>query len=124
MERVVMISLLSGLALFILGLFLITQNTIVSTGYFFGGIFGSFNPSFGLLLLPIILGIILLFTLKRKIWGWILIAGGLITILAGVLMSLRITFKPTTLYITILMFACLAAGIGLIIRGFIQTNKK
>lgn len=119
-----MISLLSGLALFILGLFLITQNTIVSTGYFFGGIFGSFNPSFGLLLLPIILGIILLFTLKRKIWGWILIAGGLITILAGVLMSLRITFKPTTLYITILMFACLAAGIGLIIRGFIQTNKK
>jgi len=119
-----MISLLSGLALFILGMFLISQNTIVSTGYFFGGVFGGFNPPFGLLLLPVIIGVILLFTMKRKIWGWILIATGLVTILAGVLMSLRIVFRPTTLYITILMFACLAAGIGLIIRGLIQVYKK
>lgn len=117
-------SFFSGLAFFILGLFLISQNTIVRTGFHFGGLFGGYNPPFGLLLLPVIVGIILLFAMKRQIWGWILIAIGLVTIFTGLLMGLEIYFKPTTLYIAILMFACVAAGIGLIIRGVIQTHKK
>jgi len=117
-------SFFSGLAFFILGLFLITQNTIVKTGFGFRGLFGSFNPPFGLLLLPVIIGIILLFAMKRQIWGWIMIAIGFVTIFTGLLMGLEIYFKPTTLYITILMFACVAVGIGLMIAGVIQTKKK
>jgi len=117
-------SFLSGLALFILGLFLITQNTIVRTGFSLGWFFGGYNPPFGLLLLPVIIGVILLFAMKRQTLGWILIGIGLITILAGLLMGLQIYFKPTTLYITILMFACLAAGIGLMIRGIVREKRK
>ena len=57
--------------------------------FWFQGLFGSFNPPFGLLLLPVIIGIILLFAMKRQIWGWILIAIGFVTIFTGLLMGLR-----------------------------------
>lgn len=119
-----MISFLSGLALFILGLFLITQNTVVRTGFSLGWMFGGYNPPFGLLLLPVIIGAILLFALKKQVWGWILIAAGMITILAGLLMGLQIYFRPITLYNAILMFACLGSGIGLMIRGMVQNRRK
>lgn len=120
----VMKSFVSGLAFFILGLFLITQNTVVRTGFNLSGLTGGYNPPFGLLLLPVIIGIILLFAMEKQIWGWILIIFGLCTILLGLLMGLDIYFKPTTLYVTILMFGSVAVGIGLMIRGVIQSNKK
>jgi hypothetical protein len=119
-----MLSFLSGLALFILGLTLISNNTVVRTGFSLGWIFGGYSPPFGLMLIPVIVGVILLFALKRQIWGWIFIGAGLIAILAGLLMGLRIYFRPTTLYSAIIMFACLAAGIGLMIRGMVQWKKR
>jgi len=47
----------------------------------------------------------------------ILSAGGLLTILAAVLMSLSIQWAPTSLFNTLLMFGMLAGGFGLIARS-------
>lgn len=115
---------LSGLVFFVLGIFLITQNTIVRTGFNLSRITGGYNPPFGLLLLPVIIGIIMLFAMDKQIWGWILIIFGICTILLSLLMGLEIYFKPTSLYTVILMFAIAAVGAGLMIRGVIQSNKK
>lgn len=117
-------SFLSGLALFVLGVYLITQNTIVRTGFNLGGITGGYNPPFGMLLIPVLIGIIMLFIMDSQLWGWLLIIFGLGTILLGLLLGLEIYFKPTTLYFTILMFGSAAIGIGLMARGVIQSNKK
>lgn len=117
-------SFLGGLAFFVLGVFLITQNTIVRTGFNLSRFTGGYNPPFGLMLLPVIIGVILLFAMEKQIWGWILIVFGICTILLGLLMGLEIYFRPTTLYIVILMFGCVAVGAGLMFRGVIQSNKK
>jgi hypothetical protein len=123
-DVVIMKSFLSGLAFFLLGLFLITQNTIVRAGFNLRGLTGGYDPPFGLLLLPVLIGIILLFAMEKQIWGWILIIFGLCTILLGLLMGLEVSFRPTTLYTAILMFGSAAIGIGLMIRGVIQSNVK
>jgi hypothetical protein len=115
---------LSGLAFFVLGVYLITQNTIVRTGFNLSRITGGYNPPFGLLLLPVIIGVILLFAMEKQIWGWILIIFGICTILLSLLMGLDIQFNPTSLYITILMFSTTAVGAGLMIRGVMQSNRK
>ena len=117
-------SFFSGLVFFGLGVFLIMQNTIVRTGFNLGGLTGGYNPPFGVLLLPVIIGIILLFAMDNQVLGWILIVVGICTILLSLLMGLDISFKQTTLYIVILMFGCVAAGAGLMIRGVMQSNKK
>lgn len=44
--------------------------------------------------------------------GWLLLAAGLVIILAGILVNLRIYFQPTSLFNTLLMLGLLAGGIG------------
>lgn len=117
-------SFFAGLGFFVLGVFLVTQNTIVTTGFNLRGLTGGYNPPFGVLILPVIIGIILLFAMDNQVLGWILIVVGICTILLSLLMGFDINFKQTTLYIVILMFGCIAAGAGLMIRGITQSNKK
>lgn len=73
--------------------------------------------SFGLSLLPFVIGTGLLFFDGRSKLGWLLLIAGLVIILAGVLMNLRIYFRPTSLYNTLVMLALLAGGVGLIARS-------
>jgi hypothetical protein len=73
--------------------------------------------SFGLSLIPFIVGTGLLFFNGRSVPGWLLLIAGLVIIAAGVLMNLRIYFMPTSLFNTLMMLALLAGGIGLIARS-------
>jgi len=73
--------------------------------------------SFGLSLLPFIFGVGLLFFDGASKVGWLLLIAGLVIILAGVLVNLRIYFQPTSLYNTLVMLGLLAGGIGLIARS-------
>ncbi len=107
-----------GLALAVLGGYLVLNQVQVSSSFNFFGLWGWNRPAgFGLTMLPLLIGIgVLFFDGKSKI-GWILSAGGLLTILAAVLMSLSIQWAPTSLFNTLLMFGMLAGGFGLIARS-------
>jgi hypothetical protein len=79
--------------------------------------------SFGLSLLPFVVGVGLLFFNGRSLPGWLLLFAGLAIILAGVLMNLRIYFQPTSLFNTLVMLALLAGGIGLIARALRSAER-
>jgi predicted membrane channel-forming protein YqfA (hemolysin III family) len=79
--------------------------------------------SFGLSLVPFILGVGLLFFDGRSVIGWLLLIAGLAIVLAGVLMNLRIYFQPTSLFNTLMMLALLAGGIGMIARSLRSAEK-
>jgi vacuolar-type H+-ATPase subunit I/STV1 len=49
--------------------------------------------------------------------GWLLLLAGVVIILVGILMNLRIYFEPTSLFNTLLMLVLLFGGIGLIARS-------
>ena len=86
-------------------------------GTFFG-LWGWSRPAgFGLTMLPLLIGVGVLFFDGKSKLGWFLTAGGMLTILAAVLMSLSIRWEPTSLFNTLLMFGLLAAGVGLIARS-------
>ena len=102
-----------GLLLAGIGIYLIFNQVQVTTSW--GHLWG-FN-SFGLSLVPLLIGIGMLFYNGRSVVGWILTVLGLGIILAGILMNMDIYFKPTSLYNTLFMLAMLAAGIGLIARS-------
>ena len=73
-----------------------------------------FRSPFGLLILPLIVGIIILIATDKNMLGWIFVLGGLAIILLGILMSIDFRFKTTTAYVLIIMFGAIAAGIGMI----------
>lgn len=105
-----------GLALAIAGGYLLMQQVDVHGGYWqWGG--GGRNRSFGLTLIPLLLGIVILFANGSSIIGKILTFGGALIIVVGVIANMDIHFRTTSLFNTLLMLALLASGIGLIIRS-------
>jgi hypothetical protein len=74
--------------------------------------------SFGLSLVPFVIGIGFLFYNGKSIVGWLLTIGGLTIIFIGILMSLHIYFQPTSLFNTLVMLVLLFGGLGLVLRSF------
>ncbi len=102
-----------GLGMAVAGAYLLTNQVAVSSGYWnFWG-----DHTFGLSLVPLILGIGLLFFNGRSILGWFLLFAGLIIVFAGILMNLQIYFRQTSLFNTLMMLVLLVGGIGLVARS-------
>ncbi|MEN3331827.1 MAG: hypothetical protein V7641_1192 [Blastocatellia bacterium] len=104
---------LFGLALAIAGGYLIMNQVQVTSGYW-----QWWGPNtFGLTLLPLVIGIGLLFFNGKSIAGWLLAGGGAVIIFVGILSNLQIYFQQTSLFNTILMLTLFAAGLGLMARA-------
>src|SRR3954467_6965064 len=107
-----------GLLLTVVGGYLILNQGQVSSSLSFFGPWRWRRPAgFGLTMLPLRIGIGVLFFDGKSKLGWILSVGGFLTILAAVLMSLSIHWAPTSLFNTLLMFGLLAGGLGLVARS-------
>ncbi len=104
---------LGGLVMACAGGYLLTQQVVVTSSFW--SLFGM--SSFGLTLVPMIIGIGILFFDGRSVVGWILTVAGAVFIVAGVIANLHIYFRPTSLFNTMLMLVLLAGGIGLIARS-------
>lgn len=102
-----------GLACAVAGGWLLMNQVMVTGGI--GSLWG-YN-SFGLSLLPFLVGTGLLFFNGRSWIGWLLLITGVTIIIAAVLVNLRIYFQPTSLFNTLVMLGLLAAGIGLLARS-------
>jgi hypothetical protein len=111
-----------GLAMAAAGAWALTNQVTVSDGFFAAGlvvpVIGYQVHSFGLSLIPFIVGIAFLFFDAKSLVGWILSVSGFAIIIAGILMTLHIQFRPTTLFNTLVMLVLLFGGVGLILRSF------
>ena len=105
-----------GLAMSISGAYMLINRVVVSSGFWN---WGGYN-SFGLSLVPFIIGIALVFFNGRSVIGWMLIFISVIFIGSGILMNLQIYFQPTSLFNTIIMLILFAGGIGLIGRAVVS----
>lgn len=111
---------LLGFALAVAGGWMLL-NQVTVTGQFFT--LWGYN-SFGISLIPFILGVGLLFFDGRSWIGWLLLAAGLVIVLAGVLVNMQIFFRPTSLFNTLVMLTLLFGGIGLIARALKAHGPK
>lgn len=102
-----------GFVMAIAGGWLLTNQVTVHSGYW--RLWG-YN-AFGLTLLPLLVGIALLFFNGRSLPGRLLTTAGLVVIFVGILTHLEIYFQPTSLFNTLLMLGLLTGGIGLIARS-------
>jgi len=102
-----------GLIMAVGGAYLLTQQVMVSSGFW-----GWFGPhTFGLSLLPLTVGIGVLFFDGKSVAGWLLTLGGAAIVFLGILMNLRVYFEPTSLFNTLVMLLLLAGGLGLVARS-------
>jgi len=110
----------AGLLMAGVGAYLLLNQVQVTTSWWhFWG-----TNTFGLSLLPMLIGIGILFFNGKSAAGWILALLGFAIIIAGILMNMDIYFRQTSLYNTLIMLVLLAGGLGLIVRSLRPQKGK
>jgi hypothetical protein len=102
-----------GFAMACVGGYLLTNQVTIAGSYwsFYG------QNTFGITLIPLLIGIAILFWNGRSTIGWLLTAGGALFLLAGVVANMHLYFQPTSLFNTLIMLVLLVGGLGLIARA-------
>ena len=112
-----------GLALLASGLFFLLSKTFVSSGFYAWRI-GTFNVSSGLVIVPLLIGIIWMFYNPKSFLAKLISILGAIFIIASIIMGININFSRTTLFDFIIMIALMGSGAGLLLRTFFYKNKE
>jgi hypothetical protein len=86
-------------------------------GSFAGGVIPWGTPGMGLLMIPLAIGVCLMFAGAYRRWANLLVWGSLAALFVGVLNSIRMTFMPATLWQLGVNVVMLAAGAGLMFRS-------
>ena len=74
-------------------------------------------PSMGILFLPLLIGLILLFYNAKLRAGWVLFYVGIAILVVEILSSIRFYTNMKTSHL-LLMFVAFAAGVGLMLRSY------
>ena len=106
-------SFLLGLVLSGVGALLILQHAQLTSGYWtwWGG------NTFGITLVPLLVGIAVLFFDGRNILGWLLTLAGLLVVVTGILVHLQLVFPRTSIFNVVIMFGAFVGGLGLMARS-------
>jgi hypothetical protein len=114
---------LLGLAMSIVGGYLLLQSVQVSGGYWNWGFAGSYGRTFGVTLIPLLFGIGILFYDGHSFAGRVLTGGGALTILAGIILNLDVHLNQTSLYNVLIMLVLLVGGVGVMMRSVLPMGK-
>jgi len=130
------IQFIAGGALFGSGGFLLANQVMASSAFAYrGGGWGRYGggvmfpigtPGMGLLMIPLGIGVCLLFAGTFKRWANHMIWASLAALVVGVLISIRLTFMPTTFWALATYIVMIAAGAGLMFRslgGYDEASK-
>ena len=120
---------LGGLALMIAGLYFFLDSVKVSSGQF-GAISGMIGrgrqgmetTSMGIVFVPFLIGVGVLFYDSAKRWAWWLSGLGLVLIVIEMMSRIRFVMEIKTSTL-LLMFILIAAGAGLVARALILNRK-
>lgn len=111
-----LLSFFMGLLCFGAGIFMVFQATDVRFVWY-SWRFGGLNIPTGFVIIPLLIGIGLLFYNSKSILG-------LIIVLLTIIMSVTIAFRTTSLFMFVLMFGFILAGAGLLLRALFTKPKK
>jgi hypothetical protein len=100
------------------GYFLANQVSVVGSYWSFYG-----ANTFGLTLVPMLIGIGILFWNGKSVLGWLLAVAGALFIFAGVIANMHIYFRPTSLFNTLVMLVLFVGGLGLVARSLVPFSK-
>jgi hypothetical protein len=113
-------SFVIGFAMACVGGYLLANQVSVVGSYW--GFYGA--STFGITLLPMLIGIAILFWNGRSLIGRLLTAAGALFILAGVIANMHIYFRQTSLFDALVMLILFFGGLGLIARAIMPHRKN
>lgn len=111
-----------GILLIISGLFFLLSKAVVHSGFYDFNIAG-LNVSTGLVVIPLMFGIIWLVNNPKSIMARLLTIAGAIFIVGSIIVNIRITFTTTSMFDYLIMMLLIAIGIGLVLKASFMARK-
>lgn len=113
-------SFLVGLIMMIGGAYLLLQSIVVRPDIGIGRALysvGGVPITTGMVLIPFIFGVGLIFYNARNLLGWLLAGGALVALVFGVLASIDLQLARLTAFELITILVLLVGGVGLFLRS-------
>lgn len=111
---------LVGVAMFVGGMYLLLNSIAVQSSFGWGarlfGIGGA-GVTGGMLLIPFMFGVGLVFYNGRSVLGWLLAGGAAIALVFGVLASLAFSLRGMSAFELLAILVLAVGGIGLLLRS-------
>jgi hypothetical protein len=109
-----------GLVLMCGGFYLLTDSVVVSSGFGLGtrlfGV-GGYGITGGIVLIPLVIGIAMIFYNARNVLGWLLAGCAFAALVFGVIASVNMSLRTMSAFELICILALAFGGLGLFLRS-------
>ncbi|CAN5131212.1 hypothetical protein BH11PSE11_BH11PSE11_34250 [soil metagenome] len=113
-----------GLLMMCTGFYLLLKAITVHSGFGLGmplfgfsAFGGSYGISGGMVLIPFMFGIGMVFFNAKSLIGWILAVGSLAALIVGVIASIQFQLAPMSMFDLIVILVLAVGGVGLFLRS-------
>lgn len=109
-----------GLAMLIGGVYLLLNSISIHSHYGFGAQLYSargFGITSGMVMIPFIFGVAMMFYNSKNVFGWILAGGSLLALVFGVISSIQFRFQSMSAFDLIVILVLAAGGLGILLSS-------
>jgi len=109
-----------GFFMFCGGIYMLLNSITFYTNYGFGARiygFGGFNITSGMIMIPFMFGVGMIFYNAKNIFGWLLAAGSLTALIFGVISSIQFQMRPMSAFDLAVILVLTVGGLGLFLRS-------
>lgn len=115
-----------GLIMFVGGGYLLLDAIQVNNGFYLGyGLFsiGRFQVTSGIILIPFMIGIGMLFFNAANYLGWLLAIASMVMLVFGVIASTHFSLRPMSALELIMILVLMVGGLGLFLSSFRSSSR-
>ena len=116
-----------GFVMMIGGLYMLLSEMIVRPQFGFGAqvfSYGGVNVTTGMVFIPFLFGIGLVFYNARNWLGWMLSGGAMVALIFGVIANLNIRLAKMTAFDLTVILVLMVGGLGLLLRALFASKSK
>ena len=108
-----------GLIMFCGGIYLLLNSINISTHGLGARLyrFNGYSVTSGMVMIPFMFGIGIMFYDMRKWYGWVLAGGSLVALIFGVIASINFTFARMSAFDLVVILVLAIGGLGLLLRS-------
>lgn len=110
------------------GFYMLLNAITVSSNFGFSsrlfGLGNNFGVTGGMIMIPFIFGIGLVFFNAKNILGWVLTLGSITALIFGVISSVRFNLRTMTTFELIVILVLAVGGLGLFLRSLKKIDAK
>jgi len=121
-------SFLLGVTMLIGGSYLFLDNVYVDTGMGWGGgamyHMGGMGITSGMILIPFMLGVAMVFYSAKNPLGWLLTFGSVVALVFGIISRVQMRFADMTLFSLLTIIVLMVGGAGLLLNAMRERKPK